>query len=123
MYVPCCQISEDQKTQDAQEDGQCHEQAGYTVEEPEESPETDDGHGGPYRRYAVCIEPAENDGCRDGQREGSCPSAARYLSDTFFCFHNLHVFGGNAIPGFRGFLAVRLHRQGFREKYRSLGRG
>jgi integrase/recombinase XerD len=34
-----------------------------------------------------------------------------------------HLFGGNAIPGFRGFLAVRLHRQGFREKYRSLGRG
>src|SRR5699024_11729318 len=57
------------------------------------------------------------------QRECPCPSAVRYLSDTFFCFHNPHVFGGNAIPGFRGFLAVRLHRQGFREKYRSLGRG
>ena len=59
VYVPCCQISEDQKTQDAQEDGQCHEQAGYTVEEPEESPETDDGYGSPYGRYAVCIDPAK----------------------------------------------------------------
>ena len=116
-------ISEDQKTQYAQNDCQCHEKTGYTVEEPEESPETDDGHGSPYRRYTVGIEPAEYDGCCYGQRECPCPSAVRYLSDTFFCFHNLHLFGGNAIPGFRGFLAVRLHRQGFREKYRSLWRG
>lgn len=113
VHVPYRQISEDQKTQYAQNDGQCHEKTGYTVEEPEESPETDDGHGGPYRRYTVGIEPAEYDGCCYGQRECPCPSAVRYLSDTFFCFHNLHVFGGNAIPGFRGFLAVRLHRQGF----------
>ena len=112
VHVPYRQISEDQKTQYAQNDGQCHEKTGYTVEEPEESPETDDGHGGPYRRYTVGIEPAEYDGCCYGQRECPCPSAVRYLSDTFFCFHNLHVFGGNAIPGFRGFLAVRLHRQG-----------
>ena len=123
VHVPYRQISEDQKTQYAQNDGQCHEKTGYTVEEPEESPETDDGHGSPYRRYTVGIEPAEYDGCCYGQRECPCPSAVRYLSDTFFCFHNLHVFGGNAIPGFRGFLAVRLHRQGFREKYRSLWRG
>ena len=119
VHVPYRQISEDQKTQYAQNDGQCHEKTGYTVEEPEESPETDDGHGGPYRRYTVGIEPAEYDGCCYGQRKCPCPSAVRYLSDTFFCFHNLHVFGGNAIPGFRGFLAVRLHRQGFRGKYRS----
>lgn len=50
MYVPYRQISEDQKTQYAQNDGQCHEKTGYTVEEPEESPETDDGPGGPYER-------------------------------------------------------------------------
>ena len=120
VHVPYRQISEDQKTQYAQNDGQCHEKTGYTVEEPEKSPETDDGHGGPYRRYTVGIEPAEYDGCCYGQRECPCPSAVRYLSDTFFCFHNLHLFG--AIPGFRGFLAVRLHRQGFREKYRSAAR-
>ena len=116
VHVPYRQISEDQKTQYAQNDCQCHEKTGYTVEEPEESPETDDGHGSPYRRYTVGIEPAEYDGCCYGQRECPCPSAVRYLSDTFFCFHNLHLFGGNAIPGFRGFLAVRLHRQGFRRK-------
>ena len=135
VHVPYRQISEDQKTQYAQNDGQCHEKTGYkyaqndgqchektgyTVEEPEESPETDDGHGGPYRRYTVGIEPAEYDGCCYGQRECPCPSAVRYLSDTFFCFHNLHVFGGNAIPGFRGFLAVRLHRQGFRSRFQGL---
>ena len=119
VHVPYRQISEDQKTQYAQNDCQCHEKTGYTVEEPEESPETDDGHGSPYRRYTVGIEPAEYDGCCYGQRECPCPSAVRYLSDTFFCFHNLHLFGGNAIPGFRGFLAVRLHRQGFRGKYRN----
>ena len=61
-YVPCCQISEDQETQDSQENGQSHEQAGYTVEEPEDSSETYNGHSGPYGRYAVCIEPAEYDG-------------------------------------------------------------
>ena len=43
VHVPYRQISEDQKTQYAQNDGQCHEKTGYTVEEPEESPETDDG--------------------------------------------------------------------------------
>ena len=69
VHVPYRQISEDQKTQYAQNDGQCHEKTGYTVEEPEESPETDDGHGGPYRRYAVGIEPAEYDGCCYGQRD------------------------------------------------------
>ena len=79
VHVPYRQISEDQKTQYAQNDGQCHEKTGYTVEEPEESPETDDGHGGPYRRYAVGIEPAEYDGCCYGQRECPCPSAVRYL--------------------------------------------
>ena len=50
VHVPYRQISEDQKTQYAQNDGQCHEKTGYTVEEPEESPETDDGPGGPYER-------------------------------------------------------------------------
>ena len=113
VYVPCCQISEDQKTQDAQEDGQCHEQAGYTVEEPEESPETDDGYGSPYGRYAVCIDPAENDGCRDGQREGSCPSAARYLFDVFFCFHNLHVLVGMPFPFSGAFLQSASTGKGF----------
>ena len=122
VHVPYRQISEDQKTQYAQNDCQCHEKTGYTVEEPEESPETDDGHGSPYRRYTVGIEPAEYDGCCYGQRECPSPSSVRYLSDTFFCFHNLHLFGGNAIPGLRGFLAVRLHRQGFRGKYRSPAR-
>lgn len=104
VYVPCCQISEDQETQNAQEDGQCHEQAGYPVEEPEDSSETHNGHGGPYGRYAVCIEPTENDGCRDGQREGLCPSAARYLFDMFFCFHNLPVLVGIPFPFSGGFL-------------------
>lgn len=32
VYVPYCQISEGQETQDAQENGQCHEQAGCPVE-------------------------------------------------------------------------------------------
>ena len=104
VHVPYRQISEDQKTQYAQNDGQCHEKTGYTVEEPEESPETDDGHGGPYRRYAVGIEPAEYDGCCYGQRECPCPSAVRYLSDTFFCFHNLHLFGGMPFPVSGAFL-------------------
>ena len=50
VHVPYRQISEDQKTQYAQYDGQCHEKTGYTIEEPEEPPETDDGPGGPYER-------------------------------------------------------------------------
>ena len=104
VYVPCCQISEDQETQDAQENGQCHEQAGYPVEEPEDSSETYNGHGGPYGKYAVCIEPTENDGCRDGQREGLCPPAACYLFDMFFCFHNLPVLVGIPFPFSGGFL-------------------
>ena len=44
---------EDQKIQDAQDDGERHKNTGYPVEEPEQSPETHDGHGCPYGGYAV----------------------------------------------------------------------
>lgn len=96
--------SEYQAAEDAEKYRRRYQKAGDFIEEPEESPETDDGYGGPYGRYAVCIEPAENDGCRDGQREGSCPSAARYLFDVFFCFHNLHVLVGMPFPFSGAFL-------------------
>lgn len=115
VYVPCCQISEDQETQNAQENGQCHEQAGYTVEELEDSSETYNGHGGPYGRYAVCIEPAENNGCCYGQREGLCPPATRYLFDMFFCFHNLPVLVGIPFPFSGGFLQSASTGKGFGE--------
>ena len=85
------QISEDQKTQDAQDDGERHENTGYPVEEPEQSPETHDGHGCPYGGYAVRIKPAERDGGCEGQCCRPCPPVAGYFPDFFFRFHNLHV--------------------------------
>ena len=117
------QTSENQETQDAQDDGERHEETGYPVEEPERSPETHDGHGGPYGGYAVRVKPAEHDDCRDGQCGCPCPPVGGYLPDSFFHFHNLHVLR-ECHSRFRGIPADRFHGQGFREKYRSLsGRG
>ena len=62
VHVPYRQISEDQKTQYAQNDCQCHEKTGYTVEEPEESPETDDGHGSPALNLLKMIQEPGYDG-------------------------------------------------------------
>ena len=97
-YVPLCQILEDQKTQDAQDDGESHEETGYPVEEPEQSSETYDGHGGPYGGYAVRVKPAEYDGGRDSQCGSLCPPVAGYFLDPFYRFHNLHVFKGMPFP-------------------------
>lgn len=54
-------LLEHQIAEDAEQYHRCQQEAGNPVNEPEESPETDDGYSRPYRRYASCVEVAEHD--------------------------------------------------------------
>ena len=44
--------SEYQVAEDTKKYRRCHQEAGYLIEKPEESPETDDGDCRPHGRYA-----------------------------------------------------------------------
>ena len=51
VHVPSC-LLKDQITEDAEKYGCGHQQAGYLIQKPEESPEADDGYRCPYGGYS-----------------------------------------------------------------------
>lgn len=54
-------LSENQIAEDAEQYCCRQQETGNPVDEPEESPETDDGDRSPYRRYASRVQVTEHD--------------------------------------------------------------
>lgn len=50
MFPSC--LLKDQITEDAEKYGSGHQQAGYLIQKPEESPEADNGYRCPYGGYS-----------------------------------------------------------------------
>ncbi len=108
------QISEDQKTQYAQNDGQCHQKAGYTVEEPEESPETYDGHRMVHTGDIPWEYSQPNMMAAVWPMQCPCPSAVPFAIFLIrFVFITSWFNQGTVFSGFRARMQYRLHRQGF----------
>ena len=51
VHVSSC-LLKDQITEDAEKYGSGHQQAGYHIQKPEESPEADNGYRCPYGGYS-----------------------------------------------------------------------
>ena len=110
-------LSEHQKAEDTEQYCRCHQEAGYPVQEPEESPEAHDGYRNPDRGYSPRIHITEHDEGGNAQCDEPYPSVRLYLVDTFSCFHDvLLLTGETVVSNFKGRDADRLHGQGFRRK-------
>ncbi len=114
---PDVTLSEHQKAEDTEQYCRCHQEAGYPVQEPEESPEAYDGYRNPDGGYSPRIHITEHDEGGNAQCDEPYPSVRLYLVDTFSCFHDvLLLTGETVVSNFKGRDADRLHGQGFRRK-------